>query len=99
MPSRKVESHCSHGLCEIQSGEIYEQGIIDTIVLKLVKISTIRADVNKQNTNLKVSKDILSFNNLLFNFCHVHLYWHHESYRILKKTKLIFINNLQQGCC
>ena len=47
MSSWKVESHCSHGLCEIQSGEIYEQGIIDAIVLKLVKISTIRADVNK----------------------------------------------------
>ena len=80
MSSRKVESHCNHGLCEIQSGEIYKEGIITTIVLKLVEISTIRAEVNKQNTNLKVSKDILSFNDLLFNFCQVHLYWHHESY-------------------
>ena len=97
--SRKVESHCNHGLCEVQSGEIYKQEIITTIVLKLVEILTIRAEVNKQNTNLKVSKDILSFNDLLLNFCQVHLSWHHESYRILKKTKTIFINNLQQGCC
>ena len=80
MSSQKVESHCNHGLCEIQIGDIYKQGIIATIVLKLVEISTIRAEVNKQNTNLKVSKDILSFNDLLFNFCQVHLYWHHESY-------------------
>ena len=58
---------------EMQSGEIYKQGIITTIVLKLVEISAIQAEVNKQNTNLKVPKDILSFNDLLLNFCHVHL--------------------------
>ena len=71
----------------MQSGDIYKQGIITTIVLKLVEISTIQAEVNKQNTNLKVPKVILSFNDLLLNFCHVYLYWHHESYRILKKLK------------
>ena len=89
MSLRKVEIHCKNGLCEIQSGEIIVtiQGIIVIIVLKFVENSTIRAGVNKQNTNLKVSKNILSFNDLLLNFSHVHLYWHHKSDRILKETK------------
>ena len=85
MSSRKVKSHCKNGLCKIQSSKIYKQGI--TIVLRLVKNSAIQAGVNKQNTNLKVSKNVLSFNDLLLNFCHMHLYWHHENDRVLKNKK------------
>lgn len=85
MSSRKVKSHCENGLCKKQSSEIYKQGI--TIVLRLVKNSAIQAGVNKQNTNLKLSKNVLSFSDLLLNFCHVHLYWHHKNDRVPKKTK------------